>query len=311
MPTFLHPGVYVQEVPSGARPIEAVGTATAAFVGFTIRGPLAEPTFISRRQDYDDIFGGIQPESSADAPNTDPPLGDAMGHAVNAFFLNGGTTAYVVRLAPEARSASVAIPPPARDAGETSDSGETNPELLKLTAANPGTWGAGLTVRFVSTPPGFLLDIGRGQGRAFQALERFTDLSFSSSDSNFVAHRVNGVSQLIHVMSIGDVTPYLLGTSTSGPIAETVNLAALQDHTLALAVDGQQRTVSFAASDLSDLETVASHIESAVRGSATEGAIAQFTCTVDPQRRLVLTSGSRTPNSRAFSTSAASKPCSA
>jgi phage tail sheath protein FI len=33
----LHPGVYIQEVPSGVRPIEGVSTSTAAFVGTTER----------------------------------------------------------------------------------------------------------------------------------------------------------------------------------------------------------------------------------------------------------------------------------
>ncbi|WP_043501530.1 hypothetical protein [Georgenia sp. SUBG003] len=33
------PGTYVEEVPSGARPIEAVGTAVAAFVGVAKQHP--------------------------------------------------------------------------------------------------------------------------------------------------------------------------------------------------------------------------------------------------------------------------------
>lgn len=44
MPTYLTPGVYVEEVQSGARPIEGVGTAVAAFVGFAQSGPFHEPT---------------------------------------------------------------------------------------------------------------------------------------------------------------------------------------------------------------------------------------------------------------------------
>ena len=36
MPSYLSPGVYVEEVPSGSRPIEGVGTAVAAFVGFAV-----------------------------------------------------------------------------------------------------------------------------------------------------------------------------------------------------------------------------------------------------------------------------------
>ena len=33
MPTYLTPGVYVEEIPSSSKPIEGVGTAVAAFVG--------------------------------------------------------------------------------------------------------------------------------------------------------------------------------------------------------------------------------------------------------------------------------------
>lgn len=37
---YRSPGVYVEEVPAGARPIEGVGTAVAAFVGFARREPV-------------------------------------------------------------------------------------------------------------------------------------------------------------------------------------------------------------------------------------------------------------------------------
>ena len=39
MPTYLHPGVYIEEIPSGSKPIEGVSTSTAAFVGQASRGP--------------------------------------------------------------------------------------------------------------------------------------------------------------------------------------------------------------------------------------------------------------------------------
>ena len=35
MPSYLSPGVYMEEVDRGAKPIEAVGTAVAAFIGYT------------------------------------------------------------------------------------------------------------------------------------------------------------------------------------------------------------------------------------------------------------------------------------
>ena len=43
MPEYLSPGVYIEEVNSGPRPIEGVGTATAAFVGFAPAGPVNQP----------------------------------------------------------------------------------------------------------------------------------------------------------------------------------------------------------------------------------------------------------------------------
>ena len=39
MPSYLSPGVYVEEVASGSRPIEGVGTSVAAFVGLAPTGP--------------------------------------------------------------------------------------------------------------------------------------------------------------------------------------------------------------------------------------------------------------------------------
>ena len=43
MPTYLSPGVYVEEVEAGSRPIEGVGTSVAAFVGMAAKGPFNQP----------------------------------------------------------------------------------------------------------------------------------------------------------------------------------------------------------------------------------------------------------------------------
>ena len=39
MPTYLSPGVYIEEVPAGAVPIQGVSTSTLGMVGQTERGP--------------------------------------------------------------------------------------------------------------------------------------------------------------------------------------------------------------------------------------------------------------------------------
>ena len=47
MPSYLSPGVYVEEVEAGSRPIEGVGTAVAAFVGLAAQGPANTPTLVT------------------------------------------------------------------------------------------------------------------------------------------------------------------------------------------------------------------------------------------------------------------------
>ncbi|GHH79057.1 tail protein [Streptomyces sulfonofaciens] len=85
MPSYLTPGVYVEEVQSGARPIEGVGTAVAAFVGFAAAGPFHQPTLVTNWDQYTQQFGGFTE-------------GTYLAHAVYGYFANGGGSAYVVRI---------------------------------------------------------------------------------------------------------------------------------------------------------------------------------------------------------------------
>ncbi|MET7357928.1 phage tail sheath subtilisin-like domain-containing protein [Streptomyces sp. NPDC005562] len=85
MPNYLSPGVYIEEVASGSRPIEGVGTSVAAFVGLAPRGPLNEPTLVTNWSQYVAAFGEF----------TD---GYYLAHSVYGFFNNGGSAAYVVRV---------------------------------------------------------------------------------------------------------------------------------------------------------------------------------------------------------------------
>ena len=85
MPSYLSPGVYVEEVASGSRPIEGVGTSVAAFVGLAPTGPLNEPTLVTNWTQYVAAFGEFTE-------------GYYLAHSVYGFFNNGGTAAYVVRV---------------------------------------------------------------------------------------------------------------------------------------------------------------------------------------------------------------------
>src|SRR5207247_11183117 len=85
MPNYLSPGVYVEEVEAGSRPIEGVGTATAAFVGLAGKGPVNAPTLVTNWSQFSQTFGGYLD-------------GSYLTHSVYAYFLNGGSSAYTVRI---------------------------------------------------------------------------------------------------------------------------------------------------------------------------------------------------------------------
>jgi phage tail sheath protein FI len=57
MPEYLAPGVFVEEIDSGSKPIEGVGTNTAAFIGYAKSGEFNKPTFISSWSDFCRVFG--------------------------------------------------------------------------------------------------------------------------------------------------------------------------------------------------------------------------------------------------------------
>jgi uncharacterized protein len=97
MPSYYTPGVYIEEVNSGPRPIEAVATAVAAFAGFAPAGPVGTATLITSWTQFVDTFGRRDDVTS----RKDPYIKDAyLAHAIYGFFLNGGTRCYVVRVLP-------------------------------------------------------------------------------------------------------------------------------------------------------------------------------------------------------------------
>ena len=129
MPTYLTPGVYVEEVQSGARPIEGVGTAVAAFVGFAEKGPFHAPTLVTSWDQYSQLFGGFTE-------------GTYLAHAVYGYFSNGGGAAYVVRIGGSAEDTSA----PAAGSGNGRQRGSdraVQPVELGgfLIAAKPGVTG--------------------------------------------------------------------------------------------------------------------------------------------------------------------------
>jgi hypothetical protein len=92
MPEYLAPGVYVEEVPSGNKPIEGVSTSTTGMVGVTQRGPVNEPTLVTSFAEFTRVFGGYLDHRVFTADR------DLLPYAAEGFFVNGGQRLFVTRV---------------------------------------------------------------------------------------------------------------------------------------------------------------------------------------------------------------------
>ncbi len=122
MPEYLYPGVYVEEVDTGNKPIEGVSTGTAGFLGIAERGPIT-PTLLTCFGDYQRSFGSYV----KDPDGTDHYL----AYAIEGFFQNGGQRCFVERVV----HIDTQTPANSAIAAWTTLGG------MKITAAGPGVWG--------------------------------------------------------------------------------------------------------------------------------------------------------------------------
>lgn len=83
--SYLSPGVYVEEVDRGSKPIEAVGTNTVGFLGTGSKGPVNKSIFIGNWTQFVNTFGDFRDSQY-------------LAHAVYGFFNNGGTRCFVTNV---------------------------------------------------------------------------------------------------------------------------------------------------------------------------------------------------------------------
>lgn len=86
-----------EEGDDGLSPIAPVSTAVTAFVGRTLKGPVAEPLRITSFSQYQQVFGGLWQPSP-------------LSYAVEQFFENGGEEAVVVRVVSGGRPPTLDLP---------------------------------------------------------------------------------------------------------------------------------------------------------------------------------------------------------
>jgi phage tail sheath protein FI len=182
--TPTYPGVYLEELPSAVHTITAVSTSVTAFVGYTPSGPLETPQTLTSFADFERTFGGLSANS-------------VLSYAVQHFFLNGGATAIVVRVASGATPAT-----------KTLASGTT--DVMTVTAKNPGVLGRSLRLAVgVSTDDTLSMQVFDLTGAVN---ENYQGLSMTSTDAMFAGTIINAGSSLITVKVLEAELPDPSGT---------------------------------------------------------------------------------------------------
>ena len=191
MPEYLSPGVYVEEVDSGPRPIEGAGTATAAFVGFAPAGPANRPVLVTNWTQYVDTFGSLE-EGGRRNPHLD---GTYLSHAVYGYFLNGGGRCYITRIAPANPSSN------GRKDETLQLPSKSSKAMPSLTVSPKATSSEDISVE-VAPPSGdeqpeatFTLKIRMGQVE-----EVYENVNLGKRGGKNVAEAINTASRLITIV---------------------------------------------------------------------------------------------------------------
>jgi phage tail sheath protein FI len=220
--TYQAPGVYVEEVPSGSRPIEGVGTAVAAFVGFTEKGPLNQPVRVTNWTQYTNAFGGF-------IRNGYTPL------SVYGFFANGGGNAWIVRVGGDVTSNPAVAALPGR--------ASTAVESLRVTSKLPGPEGNDISIEIAdeeaptaaSEAPAAEGEGGgvgeAGEGGRFRltvrhggSTETFDNLTLRRNDPRNVVDVINNTENGSKFISLEDLAPRGVSIADRQPSAATYNL---------------------------------------------------------------------------------------
>jgi phage tail sheath protein FI len=289
MAQVTYPGVYVEEVPSGVRPIAAASTSVAGFIGVAEKGPTDETVKVFNFTEYQNRYGGFLPHSY-------------LSHAVFQFFNNGGTQCYIRRVVgANATPANIVL----------KDRSTSPQNSLTIVASSPGAWGNRLAVVITdgTRDPENEFNLLVHDQDELPPLETFANLSMVPGTPNFV-ETVTSSSKYIQVEVNANNTNVQAGTSRSvgalpqslGPgktrLRININGDGFQEVNLQTAVGGGAGQVA----DLGSAANIAAAITFVVRrltklrGSTDQNAFGNFTCEVN-NNTLLLTSGVTGPSS--------------
>ncbi|MBB2890239.1 phage tail sheath C-terminal domain-containing protein [Flexivirga oryzae] len=302
MPEYLAPGVYVEEIDTGSKPIEGVSTSTCGVVGVAERGPTDVPILITSVGDFTRTFGGLLRADGYGEHRFLP-------HAVAGFFTNGGKRVYVTRVLDAAASraatslfypgttapvASVLI----RPAGEGTGTSANLPELFALPGSGlaTGDWvrvgdgsdaeyrqvAAAPTPNTVMVPLALSLNRSHPAGEPAEEYVRVVDLAFTlptDVDAGSELLSLQGAHADVAALSAGDVLEFgAPATAEYRTVRETtaVTVVSATDSTALVRLDSGSALPHPSTDAVSRLDLSAGAVTTATVDLATSGSATVF-----------------------------------
>jgi hypothetical protein len=255
-PTF--PGVYIEEVPSGVRTIVGVATSVAAFIDYFARGPMDRAIQIFGFPDFEREFGGLDINSEA-------------SYAIQQFFLNGGSEAFVVRTGVGFSTALINL---LADNSTASLSVRAGRLLKGVSVDDPGSWGnfVRLDVDYDTTDPATLFnltvsEVSQVGTQPVLRTETFRNLTMASGLPNSVGDVVNEGSRMVQVLppAAGANRPATTGTlGAPPPFGITVPFQ------LDMLIDGVSPFTAVLGAAPTTLQQARTMLEAAIRANTTD-----------------------------------------
>jgi phage tail sheath protein FI len=205
--TPTYPGIYIEELPSSARTITAAATSITVFVGYahpfrTKAENWGKAIRLFSFTDYEREFGGLYSSGVFDSN---------VAHAVNQFFINGGSDAYVVALRPKYRNAVGTVIGSDPITGPSAQIGGIDFTALEPTDQIPMT----VTITPPLGGPNTAADISIAYG---SRVETYRGVNLTANDPNHIATRINRQSNLV---TVGPTFPGTFSAITTQAIPGT------------------------------------------------------------------------------------------
>jgi len=239
MGSYLSPGLYPKETDFSFY-VKQISTSVAAMIGIAEKGPINKPVLVTSWEQFTKTFGAYLEEGY-------------LAYAARAFFDNGGSVLWVIRIAHYASVTERSSLTAKTSSIVIQDTQTPATDLIRVSALNEGTWGdkVSVVVSANEDAPTALFDLQ--VNLKANRVEKFVGLSMDRSLASYVETAINGISAHIVVEDQGTSTDAvrLPATGSKSLIGGDNGLASIGD--LDFIGDPSIRTGIYATAEIDEL----------------------------------------------------------